>query len=637
MNAAEDRLTRHTVAYSALAVLLVSATACSDNTGPANLGDTSLAGMIVSQPVTEPGGASASVAALRSSPLVGGSVVYVSLVPGTVPAGLQAAIRDQENGQVVTTAVVDGGFDPVPIAANVGDALLVEITRSGAAGVLRALSLVRPSHPPVVVRTSPPRGGRDVPLNASMVIVFSEPLDSATADAGSVEVWRGATPVAGTVRFADAAHLRAEFHPDSLLAPQTDYQLVITTAIRDVNGLALDSAVTVPFTTGTTAPATNLVFASVSVGYMHACGVTTAGAAYCWGSNISSELGDGTLSDGSTTPVPVAGGLTFATVSAGFWRTCGVTTSGAAYCWGAGGLLGDSLGSVGFTPLPVAGGLTFASVSAGMGHTCGVTTVGAAYCWGGGSYGELGDGTTNSRGTPVPVAGGLTFRAVSAGTFSTCGVTTTGAAYCWGVNTLGELGTGTPTGPEQCHDPGFPDFACSTIPAPVAGGFTFGQVDAQAHLACGVTTGGSAYCWGDNAFDRLGIGTSTGPEQCEGEDGRWSDTGDPYPIPCSRVPVVVPGLFNMASVSAGEWSACGLNSTGVAVCWGGDKGTSDTTTTPVAVLGGLTFATLSEGSYSTCGVTTAGVAYCWGANLHGELGDGTTTSSSVPVKVAGQR
>jgi len=51
----------------------------------------------------------------------------------------------------------------------------------------------------------------------------------------------------------------------------------------------------------------------------------------------------------------------------------------------------------------VAGGVTFAAVSAGNGHTCGVTPAGAAYCWGINSGGQLGDGTTTNRLTPVRV------------------------------------------------------------------------------------------------------------------------------------------------------------------------------------------------------------------------------------------
>jgi alpha-tubulin suppressor-like RCC1 family protein len=65
-------------------------------------------------------------------------------------------------------------------------------------------------------------------------------------------------------------------------------------------------------------------------------------------------------------------------------------------------------------PVAVAGGLSFESISAGAGdstgvHTCGVTSSGAAYCWGNNAFGELGDGTTINRVTPVAVRGNLAF------------------------------------------------------------------------------------------------------------------------------------------------------------------------------------------------------------------------------------
>jgi alpha-tubulin suppressor-like RCC1 family protein len=60
----------------------------------------------------------------------------------------------------------------------------------------------------------------------------------------------------------------------------------------------------------------------------------------------------------------------------------------------------------------VAGGLTFAWLSAGASYTCAVTTGGAAYCWGYNGTGQLGDGTTTLRRTPVAVKGGPTFAMV---------------------------------------------------------------------------------------------------------------------------------------------------------------------------------------------------------------------------------
>ena len=208
------------------------------------------------------------------------------------------------------------------------------------------------------------------------------------------------------------------------------------------NGSTTNSITPVPVSGG-------LSFASVSTGHFvalaYSCAVTPGGAAYCWGDNTFGQLGNGSGTSTST-PVAVAGGLTFAAVSAGGEHTCGVTTGGAAYCWGDNTLaqLGNGSGtSSSSTPVAVAGGLTFAAVSAGAAYGCGVTTGGAAYCWG---TGPLGDGSSTRSSTPVAVAGGLTFAAVSAGGGHTCGVTTGGAAYCWGDAESGQLGNGSGSG-----------------------------------------------------------------------------------------------------------------------------------------------------------------------------------------------
>jgi len=146
-------------------------------------------------------------------------------------------------------------------------------------------------------------------------------------------------------------------------------------------------------------------------------------------------------------PVAVQGGLSFATVSAVIDHTCGVTTAGAAYCWGWNqyGQLGDGTTTDRAAPVAVQGGLSFATVSAGDFHTCGLTAAGVAYCWGGNDYGQLGDGTTTKKATPVAVQGGLTFKALNAGGWHTCGITTDGVVYCWGANSSGTLGDGTTT------------------------------------------------------------------------------------------------------------------------------------------------------------------------------------------------
>jgi alpha-tubulin suppressor-like RCC1 family protein/uncharacterized protein YjdB len=243
-----------------------------------------------------------------------------------------------------------------------------------------------------------------------------------------------------------------------------------------------------------------IAFQTISVGVDHACGLTAAGAAYCWGSNHSYQLARPDSTFRTTTPVLVPGGLTFRTISAGYDQTCGVTTSNQAYCWGwnGSGQLGiddsDALHTHADAPFIVAGGHSFATVSAGDQATCGVTTSHQAYCWGDNGAGQLGTNTEGSARAPAPVVGNLAFSSISAASGYTCGLTTAGVAYCWGANEVGGLGTGSN--------------ASTFTPSLVAGGHTFTSITAKFGHTCGIEADQKLYCWGWNGSYQVGDGTN---------------------------------------------------------------------------------------------------------------------------------
>jgi DNA-binding beta-propeller fold protein YncE len=190
--------------------------------------------------------------------------VYVSLAPGTVPDGVTATITNRATGRVATAALLNGGFDPISIGADVDDTVDVAITRPSPATTIHASLRVEAARRPRIVRTNPPHGGRDVPLNATIVIVFSAPIDSATVNTGTLQLLQDSTAVFGSVGFADTAHLQGQFQPTSLLAPLTTYTLVVADTIRDLNGSMLDSTAEVSFTTGANPrPATSFVLSGL--------------------------------------------------------------------------------------------------------------------------------------------------------------------------------------------------------------------------------------------------------------------------------------------------------------------------------------------------------------------------------------
>ena len=203
---------------------------------------------VVSSPVPRaPAARAATGTALHvTSPV--SAVAYVSLPPGSIPDGLTASIVDARRGSSANASIVDGGFDPVVIAADAGDTLTLTV-QAASTGSRSYMRTVPGDGTPIVVRTSPPPHKRDVPLNVRIIVVFSEPIDSATLMRGPIQLRNGGVSVAGQLGFTDGTHTVAEFTPGEPLSAATDYELDVSDAIRDLDGDGLASPVTVPFTT----------------------------------------------------------------------------------------------------------------------------------------------------------------------------------------------------------------------------------------------------------------------------------------------------------------------------------------------------------------------------------------------------
>ncbi|MBI5406795.1 MAG: tandem-95 repeat protein, partial [Nitrospirae bacterium] len=339
---------------------------------------------------------------------------------------------------------------------------------------------------------------------------------------------------------------------------------------------------------------------AIATGGSHTCAVMADGTVECWGYNNDGQLGDGTTIY-SNTPVVVSGISSAVRIAAGDSHTCAVLADGTVKCWGSNGLgqLGDGTTASRTTPVAVSGITTAVGIAAGDSHSCAVLNDGTAKCWGYNGYGQLGDGTTTYRTTPVTVSGLSLAATISAGYGYTCTMLTDGTAKCWGRNIYGQLGDGSTTN--------------QTTPVSVSGISTSVAIAAGDFHSCAVLADGSVKCWGYWGF---------GP-----------------------TPVAVSGINTAVTISAGYSHTCAVLVDGTAKCWGynnsGQLGDGSTTnrTTPVAVSGittavGIAAGGMAGGSH-TCVVLADGSVQCWGYNVVGQLGDGTISSSTIPVGVSG--
>jgi alpha-tubulin suppressor-like RCC1 family protein len=352
---------------------------------------------------------------------------------------------------------------------------------------------------------------------------------------------------------------------------------------------------------------------SLSAGESHTCAVTASGSVLCWGLNEFGQLGNGTRTS-SVVPVAVAGlPSNVVAVAAGEYHTCALTSAGAMLCWGYNedGELGNGSTSDSAVPVPVSGlSAGVAQMSLGNFHSCALLASGAVRCWGYNSEGQLGNGGSVGSATPVAVTGLASgVRAIAAGSAHTCALMASGGqVMCWGYNGAGQFGNGTQSGSRT-------PVAATGLTGPLAS-LTAGNLH-----TCGLDAAGRALCWGSNIAFQLGNGQAIG----------------------ISTPTAVTGLTSgVAAITVGGAHACALTEAGRVLCWGydalgqlGDGGFGGSSSLPVPMGLSSGVAAISAGSYHTCALTSAGTVYCWGGNGHGQLGNGTTADSSTPVAVTG--
>lgn len=357
------------------------------------------------------------------------------------------------------------------------------------------------------------------------------------------------------------------------------------------------------------------------------------GTVRCWGLNVYGQVGDGTLATPRKSPVTVMTGQTtiltnIVSAAAGYSHSCAVSAIGTAFCWGSNfdGELGTGNTTQSSFAVQVRSISNVAAIAAGYLFTCALKADGTVWCWGVNTAGELGNGTTVAQSTlPVQVHLSGAAVAVTAGTAQACAVLVGGHVQCWGGNALGQLGDGSYTSRSSPVTVSFQTrfFGLQPLSNVI-------DISAGDRHTCALIVNGTLFCWGANDSGQLGANSAAASSDVAVE---------------VVTDVSLDALTGVVAASAGPTHTCALLVTGAVKCWGADDkgqlGIGTTSAVPhrmadVVVAGLANAIEVVTGFGYTCAVEAVGwINRCWGDNVSGELGNGTTTPTSVPNTALG--
>ena len=405
----------------------------------------------------------------------------------------------------------------------------------------------------------------------------------------------------------------------------------------------------------------------IVTGYSHSCALLNDETVRCWGGNISGSLGDGSFTN-SSIPVTVNG---LSSVSYVFSNrgehTCALITNGGLKCWGDNyyGQIGDGTLINRNSPVDVFGLVNNVEyVYTSSYSTCARLLDSSFKCWGYNRHGQLGDGSMLNRITPVDVTVPSNLKDISIGDFGSCAMKNN-QAVCWGYNIYNQFNT---------------DSSLVTLPSSFFNSRIL-SIRVGLSFTCAINELGNLNCRGMRAFGQTGEGTLTYSSsslvankfKVKNSDGNakdisinsdhgcyvskdnnvfcfgsndYGEIGDSSSTEGNLVGLSIPFQINSlngmsSSVTTGLDHSCALTISGGVKCWGRNNfgqlgdGTNTNSFAPVNVSGLSTgVIKVRSGLYHSCALMTDKTIRCWGRNISGQLGNGTTNSSNVPVVVS---
>lgn len=283
-----------------------------------------------------------------------------------------------------------------------------------------------------------------------------------------------------------------------------------------------------------------------------------------------------------------------------------LTTSATLYVWGDNlyGQVGDSTTTDRKTPVLLSLS-NVTTIAAGEFHSLALTSAGNLYAWGRNNFGQIGNGNTTNVSTPTVVLTGVV--AIGAGRNHSLAVKSDGTAWSWGANGSGQLGTNTTS-------TGATSTPVQMLSISGASKIAGGEAHSLILLNDGTVKGA-----GENGAGQLADTTST---------DRWTA-------------VTVGSLSNVAQLASGLDHAFARLTDNTVWGWGENTGgelglgantTDQHSTVEIAGLSGI--AAIAAGWNHSISVSTTGIVSTWGANASSQLGEGTTTSRSVPSPIS---